>query len=36
MKDDIFNKITPEEALEILKHIAKTDNKIMRLSKKLS
>jgi len=30
MKDDIFNKITPEEALEILKHIAKTDNKIKR------
>jgi len=30
MKDDIFDKITPEEALEILKHIAKTDNKIKR------
>ena len=30
MKDDIFNKITPEEALGILKHIAKTDNKIKR------
>jgi hypothetical protein len=30
MKNDIFNKITPQEALGILKHIAKTDNKIKR------
>jgi hypothetical protein len=28
MKNDIFNEITPKEALGILKHIAKTDNKI--------
>ena len=27
MKDDMFNKISPSEALEILKHIAKTDKK---------
>jgi hypothetical protein len=27
MKDDIFNKISPSEALEILKHIAKADKK---------
>ncbi|MBW2012408.1 MAG: hypothetical protein JRI69_01290 [Deltaproteobacteria bacterium] len=30
MKNDIFNKITPEEALGILKCISKTDNKIKR------
>lgn len=30
MKNDIFNKITPEEALRILKHIAKTDKTIKR------
>ena len=28
MKDDIFNKISPNEAFEILKQIAKTDKKI--------
>jgi len=27
MNDDIFNKISPDEALEILKQIAKTDKK---------
>lgn len=30
MKEDVFNKITPKEALKILKHLAKTDNKIKR------
>ena len=30
MKNDMFNKITPEEALGILKRISKTDNKIKR------
>ena len=30
MKDDIFNKISPSEALEILKQIAKTDKKLKR------
>jgi hypothetical protein len=30
MKNDVFNKITPKEALEILKHLAKADNKIKR------
>ena len=28
MKDDIFNKISPDEALEILKQFAKTDKKL--------
>ena len=28
MKNDIFNKITPDEALVILKQIAKTDKKL--------
>ena len=30
MKDDIFNKISPSEALEILKQIAKTDKKLKK------
>ena len=30
MKDDIFNKISPSEALEILKQIAKTDRKLKK------
>ena len=30
MKDDIFNKISPDEALEILKQIAKTDKKLKK------
>jgi hypothetical protein len=30
MKNDIFNKISPSEALEILKQIAKTDKKLKK------
>ncbi|MBW2368771.1 MAG: hypothetical protein JRH15_12890, partial [Deltaproteobacteria bacterium] len=30
MKDDIFNKISPGEALEILKQISKTDKKLKK------
>ena len=30
MKDDIFNKISPDEALEILRQITKTDKKLKR------
>ncbi len=30
MKDDIFNKMSPDEALEILKEIAKTDKKLKK------
>ncbi len=30
MKDDIFNKISPDEALEILKQIAKADKKLKK------
>jgi hypothetical protein len=30
MKDDIFNKMSPSEALEILKQIAKTDKKLKK------
>jgi hypothetical protein len=30
MKDNIFNKISPSEALEILKQIAKTDKKLKK------
>jgi len=30
MKDDIFNKISPDEALEILEQIAKTDKKLKK------
>ena len=30
MEDDIFNKISPSEALEILKQIAKTDKKLKK------
>jgi hypothetical protein len=30
MKDDIFNTISPDEALEILKQIAKTDKKLKK------
>ena len=39
MKDDIFNKISPDEALTILRQISKTDNvlkkKIIELAKEL-
>jgi hypothetical protein len=38
-KDDIFNKITPDEALEILRQLAKTDNdlkaKVIKLAEDL-
>ena len=30
MKEDIFNKISPDEALEILKQIVKTDKKLKK------
>jgi len=30
MKDDIFNNISPDEALEILKQIAKNDKKLKK------
>ena len=30
MKDDIFNKISPDEALKILEQIAKTDKKLKK------
>lgn len=30
MKNDIFNKISPDEALEILRRITKTDKKLKK------